>query len=82
LIFRKYDKNHYFLANRFKYYVQGDVHVKKPTFTAPRKERTKWKPTELGNFNCEESTVHPKSIVDVQDSDKFVMEQVLLISKV
>ena len=59
------------------------MHVKKATFTAPRKERTKWKPIKLGNFNCGETVVVPNnSVVDVQDTDNHVMEQVLLISEV
>ena len=62
-------------------YVQDDMHVKKAIFTAPRKERTKWRPIKLGNFNCRE-TVPNKSVVDVQDTDNHVMEQVLLLSEV
>ena len=57
------------------------MHVKKATFTAPRKERMKWKPIKLGNFNCRETVVDLNNSV-VQDTDNHVMEQVLLLSEV
>ena len=56
--------------------------VKKAACKAPTKERKKWRTVKWGNFNSTDTVVDLKPTVEALDTDKYVMEQVLLMSEV
>ena len=56
--------------------------VKKATFKLPRRKRVRWKPVKWDNLNSGETVDDLKSCEEFQDTDKHVMEQMLLISEV